>query len=323
MQRVLIVKTSSMGDVVHALPAVSDMVGALPGLQVDWLVEKAFADIARRHAQVQRVIPMQWRKWRTSLREPDTWHAIRTCRKALNEQPYDAIVDLQGLLKSAWFSRYAQGTRHGYDCRSAREPLAALLYQRRHAVSRQLQAVERCRRLAAQALGYRMPDAPPDFGLRHQPGGWQPVAGGDALPAYAVLVPCASRPEKLWPQAHWVATGLRLREQGLQVAVLWGSPDEQRLAQAIAQGCGAQVPPFLSVGQVVDTMAGAALVVGLDTGMTHIAAACGRPTLGLYCDHDPGLAGVTGAAEVKSLGGKGQMPTLNDVLEVVHAWTQT
>lgn len=317
MQRVLIVKTSSMGDVVHALPVVSDMVRAWPGVQVDWLVEKAFADIPRRHPLVQQVVPMQWRKWRKSLRAPDTRQAMAACKQALTQHTYDAIIDLQGLLKSAWFARYARGVRHGYDCRSAREPLASLFYQRRHRIERHMQAVERCRRLAAQALGYPMPDTPPDFGLHAQPGAWCPDGNAQA---YAVLVPCASRPEKLWPQAHWTAVGQHLRAHGMQVVVMWGSPPERELAEQIAQTCEGQVPPFLSVGQVIDVMAGAALVVGLDTGMTHIAAASGRPTLGVYCDHEPGLAGMTGAGPVTSLGGKGQVPSLQDVLNVVNTW---
>ena len=320
MKRVLIVKTSSMGDVVHALPAVSDMVQALPGLQVDWLVEKAFADIPGRHAHVQQVVPMQWRKWRKSLRSPDTRQAMQVCKQALTRHRYDAIIDLQGLLKSAWFARYATGVRHGYDCRSAREPMASVFYHRRHRVARRMQAVERCRQLAAKALGYRMPNTPPDFGLRALAGSWQPA---NAAQAYAVLVPCASRPEKLWPQAHWVSVGQQLRSTGLQVVVMWGSPPEQALAEHIANACGGEVPPFLSVGQVIDVMANAALVVGLDTGMTHIAAASGRPTLGVYCDHEPGLAGMTGAGPVTSLGGKGQVPSLQDVLNVVNAWTTT
>jgi heptosyltransferase I len=315
MKRVLIVKTSSMGDVVHALPAVSDLARAVPGVQIDWLVEKAFADIPTRHAHVQRVIPMQWRKWRKSLRDDITQDAIKACRQALSAYRYDAIIDLQGLLKSALFAYQARGTRHGYGWRSAREPLASLSYHRRHAVPRQLQAVERCRRLMANAMAYALPNTPPDFGLHGQTPAWRPSPS-----PFAVLVPCASRPEKSWPHAHWVAVAQHLRSKGLQVAVLWGSPAEEALAQTIADACEGFVPPFLTVGQVLDTMAQATCVVGLDTGMTHIAGACGRPTLGLYCDHDPGLAGVTGAGPVSSLGGKGLVPALSDVLNVVNTW---
>lgn len=320
MPRVLIVKTSSMGDVVHALPAVSDLIRARPGVQVDWLVEQSFADIPRRHAGVQRVIPLQWRKWRKSLRDPATRQAMAECKRSLNLYRYDAIIDLQGLFKSVLFAHQARGVRHGYDWQSAREPLASLLYNKRHRVPRQMQAVDRCRMLMAKAMKYPAPKGPPVFGLRPETQAWRPTAGGAP---FAVLIPCASRPEKLWPQDRWVAVGQRLRAQGLEVAVFWGSPPEKELAEQIARAIGGHVPPFLSVGQVIDTLAQATLVVGLDTGMTHIAGACDRPTLGLYCDHDPGLAGVTGAGPVVSLGGKGQVPELQRVLDVITPWMTT
>jgi heptosyltransferase-1 len=315
MRRVLIVKTSSMGDVVHALPAISDLARALPDTQVDWLVEQSFSSIPARHGHVHRVIPLQWRKWRKSLRDGATQQALRQCRDALRQKPYDVVLDLQGLVKSAAFACVAKGPRYGYDWSSAREPLASLFYGHRFAVSRQLHAVDRCRQLTAQALGYELPATAPDFGLVPEPGAWSPSGQ-----PFAVLVPCASRPEKLWPEADWIAVGQRLREQGLEVAVFWGGPQEQERAQRIALACGGHVPPFLTVAQVIDTMAQAQLIVGLDTGMTHIAAATGRPTLGLYCDHEPGLAGVTGSGPVKSLGGRGQVPPLKDVLKVVNTW---
>lgn len=316
MRRVLIVKTSSMGDVVHALPALTDMHRAVPGLTVDWLVEKSFAAIPAQHAGVARVIELQWRKWRKSLRAPATRQALGAWRAAMREHRYDLIIDMQGLVKSAAFACAAHGPRAGYAWHSAREPLASLFYQRRATVPRQLHAVERCRRLAAQLLGYVLPDTPPDFGLAPTADAWLPVAGRP----FAVLVPCASRPEKLWPMDDWVAVGQALRQRGLDVAVLWGSPEEQARAQAISERVGGAVPPFLTVAQVIATLSRAQLVVGLDTGMTHIAAATGRPTIGLYCDHEPGLAGVTGPGRVASLGGKGQVPPRAAVLALLNDW---
>ncbi|RZI82881.1 MAG: lipopolysaccharide heptosyltransferase I, partial [Rubrivivax sp.] len=247
--RVLIVKTSSMGDVVHALPAVSDMAKALPGLQIDWLVEKGFVSIAAQHQSVQRVIPIQWRKWRKSLRSADTRAALAQWRADMKQQPYDLIIDMQGLLKSAGFACFAQGPRAGYDWRSIREPLASLFYQRRANVSRQLHAVDRCRQLASQVLGYPLPSTPPDFGLRLAPSPWRPAPG-----PYAVLIPCASRPEKLWPQADWVTVGRQLVSQGLAVAIMWGSPEEQLRAEAIASAIGGVVPPFLTVAEAADSL---------------------------------------------------------------------
>lgn len=307
--RVLIVKTSSMGDVVHALPAVSDMARALPGIEIDWVVERGFAAMPSQHRAVRRVLPLQWRKWRKSLRTPETRAAIRAWRHEMSRDRYDLIIDMQGLLKSAAFACFAQGPRGGYDWHSIREPLASLTYSRKARVSRQLHAVDRCRQLAAQLLGYPLPDTPPDFGLQAALEAWSPRAGH----AFAVLIPCASRPEKLWPQADWVAVGQQLRAKGWDVAVMWGSPEEQRLAQAIADKIDGAVPPFLTVQQAADTLAQAQVVIGLDTGMSHLAAAHGRPTVGIYCDHEPGLAGLVGSGPVVSLGGKGQVPSLLQV----------
>lgn len=311
--RVLIVKTSSMGDVVHALPAVSDMAKAVPGIQIDWLVEKSFAAMPGQHRAVNRVITLQWRKWRKSLRSPETRGAISAWRDEMRQEPYDLVIDMQGLLKSAAFSCVAKGPRGGYDCRSIREPLASLFYQRKTEVSRSLHAVDRCRQLASRLLGYPLPVTAPDFGLQAHAQAWAPGTG-----AYAVLIPCASRPEKLWPQANWIAIGQSLASQGLQVAVMWGSPDEQRLAQGIADQTGGVTPPFLTVRQVADTLAQARIVVGLDTGMTHIAAAHGRPTVGIYCDHEPGLAGLVGSGPLISLGGKGLTPSLDEVRQATR-----
>jgi heptosyltransferase-1 len=312
--RVLIVKTSSMGDVVHALPAVSDMAHALPGIEIDWLVERGFAAMPSQHHAVRRVITLQWRKWRKSLRTPETRAALRTWRKDMSQDRYDLIIDMQGLLKSAAFACFAHGPRAGYDGHSIREPLASLFYRRKARVSRQLHAIDRCRQLASQLLNYPLPTTPPDFGLNASPDAWRPSSA-----PFAVLIPCASRPEKLWPQANWIAVGQALAQRGWQVAVMWGSPEEQKLAQGIADRIDGTVPPFLTVQQAADTLAQAQVVIGLDTGMSHLAAAHGRPTVGIYCDHDPGLAGLVGSGPVVSLGGKGQIPSLTDVQSALNA----
>lgn len=306
--RILIVKTSSMGDVVHALPAVSDIARAIPGIEIDWLVERGFAAMPAQHRAVRQVITLQWRKWRKSLLSQDTRSALRNWRAEMQRDRYDLIIDMQGLLKSAAFACVANGPRAGYDWHSIREPIASLFYERKAHVSRQLHAVERCRQLAAQVLNYALPETPPDFGLHASQHAWTPGPG-----PFAVLIPCASRPEKLWPLNNWVAIGQELKARGWQVAVMWGSADEMKLAQQIADKIDGQVPPFLSVQQVADTLSLAHVVIGLDTGMSHIAAAHGRPTVGIYCDHDPGLAGLVGSGPVASLGGKGQIPSLDEV----------
>ncbi|ODU09080.1 MAG: lipopolysaccharide heptosyltransferase I [Rubrivivax sp. SCN 71-131] len=311
--KLLIVKTSSMGDVVHALPALSDALRAMPGLQVDWLVEKPFAAIPALHPGVERVLPIAWRKWRGALLRRDTWAAIGAARAQLREARYDLVLDLQGLVKSALWARQAHAPVAGYASASAREPLASVFYARCAAVPRDLHAVERCRRLAAAHLGYALPETPPDFGLAPPAPHWPTPA------RYAVLIPNASRIEKLWPEARWVAVGKRLLDSGFTPVVLWGSAAEQTLAERIAGGCSGEVPPFLKVGEMAGVLARARCIVGLDTGFTHLGAALARPTIGIYCDHEPGLAGVTGPGPVASVGGKGQVPRQAEVLALLEA----
>jgi len=305
--RVLIVKTTSMGDVVHALPAVTDLHRRCPDAAIDWLVEAPFAAIPALHPAVQQVLPLAWRKWRRNLWRAETRQAIASLRQRLRAQRYDLVIDLQGLVKSMLWGLQARGPLVGYDRHSIREPLAALGYRRTAAVARELHAVERCRRLMAAHLGYPPPSDAPDFGIVAPTGQWQ------APQPCAALIPCASRPEKLWPEAHWMALGCRLRDAGLTPVLIWGSAEEHQRAQRIAAGCGGVVPPFLSVADTAAVLGQARQIVGLDTGFTHLGAAFGAPTIGIYCDHEPGLAGVTGPGPVASFGGKQIVPALSEV----------
>ncbi len=311
--RLLVVKTSSMGDVVHAMPVVADILHHHPGAKIDWLVEPSFAAIPQMQPALNRVHTVAWRKWRGQLLHTATWSAMSALRRMLREARYDAVLDLQGLLKSALWARQAGAPVLGYDSASAREAAAAWLYRRRASVPRTLHAVERCRRLAAAHLDYAVPQGPPEFGLQAPAAAWRPRT------AYSVLIPNASRQEKLWPERHWVAVGKRMRELGWTPVVLWGRPQEQTLAERIAADCDGDVPPFLKVGEMAAVLAGARHVVGLDTGFTHLAAAFGRPTLGIYCDHEPGLAGITGAGRVGSIGGRGQVPSRSEVLALFES----
>jgi heptosyltransferase I len=311
--RILIVKTSSMGDVVQATPVVADILAHFPQARVEWLVDAAFAAIPKLHPGVCRVIPMAWRKWRQQLLSPKTWREMRELRTALQREPYDMVLDLQGLLKSALWARQARGPVVGFDRASIREPMASALYWRGAAVPRDLQAVQRNRLLAAAHLNAMPPTAQPVFGLKPPAGGWMP------RDRFAVLIPNAGRAEKFWPERHWVSVGRRMQERGWLPLVLWGRPEEQTLAERIAASCDGDVPPFLSVDEMAGVLARAEQVVGLDTGFTHLAAALGRPTLGIYCDHDPGLAGITGSGRVASIGGKGKVPQRNEVLALFEA----
>lgn len=294
--KILIVKTSSLGDLIHMLPALSDAQQAVPGLQVDWLAEAPFADIPRWHPAVAQVIPIAMRRWRRAWRSRQTWQEVAAARAQLQAQRYDAVVDSQGLLKSALWCLQASGPRIGYDRASAREPLAAWCYQRHCAVPRAQHAIARNRQLLAQALGYALPDngpdSGPDYGLQ---GLAQRLPALDfTLPAHSVVgLHGTSRDDKLWPTERWIALAQSLQAQGRRLLLPWGNEAEQTRAHTIAQHSpAAQVLPRLGLNALAQVLAGAEAVVGVDTGLLHLAAALGRPGLALYTATPPALTGA-------------------------------
>jgi heptosyltransferase I len=321
MKRILMVKTTSMGDVIHALPAVQDILQHFPDAQVDWLVEEGFADIPRLHPQVQQVFSVAIRRWRKQLFRCRTWQEIRQVRRALAAPAYDAVIDVQGLLKSAWIAAWARGPHHGYDARSIREPRASRFYQHRYAISYQQHAVTRIRTLVALSLGYAVPQELPDYGLRAQPASALTTALILPPPAWIALH-ATSRDSKLWPEDHWIALGRHYAEQGWTMCLPWASAAEKSRAERIALRVPqALVLPKLSLQQLATVIPQARFAVGVDTGLSHFAAALAVPVVALYTDTDPGLTGVAGGrqAQAINLGGRQQVP---DIAAVVAAVTQ-
>ena len=305
MTTILFVKTSSLGDVVHNCPAVSDAARALPGAAIDWVVEEPFAGIAAMHPAVRRVIPVAVRRWRSALWKPATWSEIGAWRRKLRGERYDTIIDTQSLLKSALITASALGTRHGLDRKSARELLAPMFYDVRHAVARGQHAVERNRQLAAQALGFSLSSVP-DYGLR---------APASVKSAYAVLLTMTSREDKLWPDERWIALAHELR---MPAMLPWGSNGERERAQRIATAIGGTtMPRRLGFDELANLFVGAAAVVGLDTGLTHFAAALGAPTVGIFCGSDPALTGIYGAPRATNVGSAGHAPQVDEVLRAL------
>ena len=303
MARILFVKTSSLGDVVHNCPAVSDAAHAIPGAEIDWVVEEPFAPVAAMHSRVRRVIPVAVRRWRSALWNPAVWREISDVRRAIARERYDAVVDTQSLLKSALIASWAHGPRHGLDRESAREPLAAFFYDKRHAVARELHAVERNRRLTAAALGYAVPSSL-EYGLR------KISSGKDAA---LVFLTMTSRADKLWPEERWIELG---RAIGVPPVLPWGSEAERQRAERIARQLpGARVPQRMTLDQLGTLFASAQAVVGVDTGLTHLAAALGARTIGIYCGSDPARTGIHGAQRAVNLGALGRAPTSDEVLK--------
>ena len=305
MKKILFVKTSSLGDVVHNCPAVSDAARALPGAEIDWIVEEPFAGIARMHRAVRRVIPVAVRRWRSTAWKPSTWSEIGAWRRTLGGERYDVVLDTQSLLKSAVISSAANGTRHGLDRASAREALASRFYDVRHNVPRRLHAVERNRRLAAKALDYAFHGAA-DYGLR---------VPHPAKSDHIVLLTMTSRADKLWPEPRWIELA---RTLGRRAVLPWGSDEERARAERIAAAVGhATVHPRCGLEDLGRLFASADRVVGLDTGLTHLAAALGVPTIGIFCGSDPVLTGLQ-APNASNIGAAGRAPEVAEVLALAR-----
>ncbi|WP_371324155.1 lipopolysaccharide heptosyltransferase I [Dechloromonas sp. ZY10] len=308
--RLLIVKTSSLGDVIHYLPALSDIRRHFPQARIDWCVEESFAAIPPLHPALGEIVPVALRRWRKQLLQGKTWNEIGALRQRLQAARYDLVIDSQGLLKSALLARQVAAPHAGYDAESIREPLASRLYERRYRVSRDLHAVVRNRLLTAAALGYNL-DCGPDYGITAPAAdfAWRPEG------PYVVLLSATSRDDKLWPEDHWIELGHELHRQGLRALLPGGNPVEReraaRLAAAIPEAIA--VPPQ-GIGELAALLAGARAVVGVDTGLTHLAVALDTPTVALYTATDPGLTGVYGRAFCRNLGGKGKTPAVKAVL---------
>jgi heptosyltransferase-1 len=294
--RILLVKLSSMGDVVHNLPVATDIRRAFPEASIDWAVEPPFAPIVSLHPAIHRVFPIPLRALKQRWWSPQRWGQLLAARNALGETNYDLILDTQGLIKSAWIAKRAKGPIAGFDAASAREPAASRRYARTFAVARDQHAVLRNRALAAAALGYD-PVETVDYGLTVAP-------TNDAAQPYAVCLTATSRADKQWPVDHWRALLARLRDEGINAVLPWGSDDERATCARIADGFDhATVPPRAPLNEVARTLAGARVVIGVDTGLAHLSVALARPTVGIYVTTAPGLTGLFGRDDCINLGG--------------------
>lgn len=266
------------------------------------------------HPAVRHAIPVAVRRWRSSFFRASTWREVLAFRRALREEEYDLVVDSQGLVKSALVAVAARGVRHGFDSASAREPLASRFYDVRHSVPRDMHAVERNRVLAAAALGVAHAEGC-DYGL--VPRASNPIP---MQKPFCVLLSMTSRPDKLWPEEYWVALIRSLAARGCESLLPWGSAVEYARCSRIVAAAGAgMVPQAMSLGEIAGLMKDAKAVIGVDTGLAHLAAALGVPAIGLYCASEPALTGLHGSAKVANLGGPGRVPSAQAALAALEA----
>lgn len=291
--RVLIIKTSSLGDVIHTLPALTDA-GAQQDTRFDWVVEESFAEVPGWHRSVDRVIPVALRRWRKTPLQ--TWRSgeWQAFKQTLGQCRYDRIIDAQGLLKSAWLTRYAQGPRYGLDKHSAREPLASRFYDHPISVAREQHAVERVRQLLATALEYEVPQHPADYQIDRSLLPDNPYEGN-----YLVFLHGTTWPTKHWPEAYWRELGLHACEAGLRVLIPWGNATEKQRADNIAEiSDRIVVLPRLNLGTLAAILAQAQAVVSVDTGLAHLCAALNTPNITLYGPTRPKLVGTYGRHQI-------------------------
>jgi heptosyltransferase-1 len=315
MADILFIKTSSLGDVVHHMPAVTDARRHLPDARLVWVVEEDYAPLARLHPAIDDVIPVATRRWRKSPFASSTWSEIGRFCNTLRARPFEAAIDSQGLLRSALIAGAVRGVRHGYDRKSIREPLACALYNVRHPVEWKAHAIPRNRALCGLALGYEAA-LPPDYGLDRAA-----IAGAAAEKPYAVLIHGTAQPGKLWPQAHWGTVARAVHDRGFDMVLPGGSPQERSRGDGIGSVAGLgrgdyRVPERWPLDAVAAMIAGASFAIGVDTGLVHIAAALGVPLVAIFVDSEPGLTGPMGRGPIAVVGGKGKPP---NPAEVLHA----
>jgi heptosyltransferase-1 len=318
MSELLFIKTSSLGDVIHNMPAITEVRRNRPHARLSWVVEAAFAPLVRLHAAVDAVIPVDSRRWRRGLHRLAAWRELKDFVTALRARSYDEIIDTQGLARTAVIAKLARGRRHGYDAQSVREPPASWLYDVRHRVDQGLHAIERNRLLTALALGYA-PDGGLDFGLDRAA-----VAGPPRAP-YGILLHATARRGKEWPEPSWIEAGRMLSGRGMELVLPWGTSVERDRSLRIAAALdNARVPERAPLDTVARLIAGASYVIGVDTGLLHLAAAFGVPLVGIFVGSEPGLTGPRGSGRIAVLGGKAAMPSGRDAvaaLDRIGPWS--
>lgn len=295
MTRVLLIKLTSLGDLIHALPAISDASAACPGIVFDWVIDENFHEVALWHPAVQKVYKTNHRAWRKKLLYPNTLKKISSLIQDVRKTEYDLIIDGQGNFKSAFLSLFAQGTRAGYDRHSVREWIAHLAYQKRYPVSKKDHAIHRLRQLFASACGYALPLSAPDFQVQRNK---FLKPGCELSKEYLVFIHNASWKTKLWPEEHWIELIKKCLAEGFNILLPWGNAQERERANRLAIDPRVQVLPKLTLSEIGYVIERARACVAMDTGLNHLIAALGIPSVSLYGSTNAGLIGACGTTQV-------------------------
>ncbi len=293
---ILIVRLSAMGDLVQTLPALTDAAKAFPGIRFDWVVEESFAQVPTWHPNVDQVIPAAFRRWGRKPFEAFQSGEFQSFVRQLRSRKYDLIVDEQGGLKSALASRLAIGINAGHDGGGVHDWGAQFLYQKAVAVPKGQHSIQRMRQLLAASLGYEYDPGEVDYGIDRSRLGVTPLE----LPQpYLVFIHSTSWSSKVWAESYWAELARTATAAGFNVILPWGDEAErERSLRIAAVDERAIVLPSLSISEKAAIISGARATVGLDTGLSHIAAALDIPSVTIYGATDPHLVGATGENQV-------------------------
>ena len=337
--KILLVKLSSLGDVLHNLPIVWDLRERLPNAQIDWIVEEAYVPLlaplqtTEKFRGIDRIIPVAFRRWRKSLLSPSTWREFFAMRQMLQSTSYDVVIETQGLLKSALVCALAKksdtaivaglGNATEY---SGYEPVARSFYTQSVHVPVKCHAIDRSRQVMCSAFDWPLlnrADEPPRFYptefVKHLPAlsieGLKKATDGSVMP-YIVCFHSTARAAKRWPNESWVDLGKALANQGYQLIFPWGSATERKVSELItSQISEAIVPRAISIEEAYALIAHAALTIGVDTGLTHLAAVLGKPTVELYCDSPRWKTEGYWSEQIANHGDLQQPPTVTEVFD--------
>ena len=336
--KILLVKLSSLGDVLHNLPIVWDLRKRLPNAQIDWIVEEGYVHLldplktTESFRGIDRIIPVAFRRWRKNLFSIKTWREFFAMRKALQATTYDVLLETQGLLKSALVCALAKKSNHAIVAglgnateHSGYEPMARMFYTQSVHVPVKCHAIDRSRWVMCSAFDWPLFDRrsePPLFYPSSFVEQLKPLAfeGLRKLPnsapvPYVVCFHSTARAAKRWPNAHWVELGKALSSQGYQVIFPWGSSEEMKISALMAsQVPGAIVPRAFSIEEAYSLVAHAALTIGVDTGLTHLAAVLGKPTVEIYCDSPRWKTEGYWSGSIGNVGDWQQEPSVDAVL---------
>jgi heptosyltransferase-1 len=340
---ILLVKLSSLGDVLHNLPIVWDLRKRLPNAQIDWIVEEGYVHLleplktTESFRGIDRIIPVAFRRWRKNLFSIKTWREFFAMRKLLQATTYDVVLETQGLLKSALVCALAKKTNHAIVAglgnateHSGYEPMARLFYTQSVHVPVKCHAIDRSRWVMCSAFDWPLFDRrsePPlfyrqEFIQQLPPLLFEGLKKADMdLPApYVVCFHSTARAAKRWPSENWAELGKSLSSQGFQVLFPWGSLEEMKISALMAsQVPGAIVPRAFSIEEAYRLVVHAALTVGVDTGLTHLAAVLGKPTIEIYCDSPRWKTEGYWSGNIANLGDFRSIPQVNAVLQAAEA----